>query len=62
MPPDPNQNRRLGPALRRTDADRARAADISFEDILEARETFAKHAPKGFKGLIEAKTEPTKSD
>ncbi len=53
MPPDPNANRKLGPALRRTDADRARAADISFEDILEARETFAKHAPKGFKGLIE---------
>lgn len=51
----------LGQAIRRNDAERARAAQITARDIAEARLLFNDLAPDPFKRLLEATVDPAKA-
>lgn len=52
--------RPLGKAIRRTAAERERAATITPADVLAARRLWHRTAPPGWAGLIEARLEPEK--
>jgi hypothetical protein len=50
----PALRRPIGPAIRRTDEQRARAAEVDSPDISAARMLWHRSAPPGWAGLIEA--------
>jgi len=51
----------LGKAIRRTDAERERAATITRGDVVNGRLMWMETAPEGWQGLLEARVEPEKS-
>jgi hypothetical protein len=53
--PAPAPRRPIGRAIRRTDADRERLAQVTAADVVAARLLWHECAPPGWGGLIEAR-------
>jgi hypothetical protein len=53
--PSPSPRRPIGAAIRRNDEARRRAAEVTPADVLNARLLWMRHAPPGWRGLIEAR-------
>jgi hypothetical protein len=53
--PEPVPRQPIGAAIRRTDESRARAAEVTEADVLNARLLWMRNAPPGWAGLIEAR-------